>query len=400
MKNILIGTLIILLFNHQNIHSINVADVDSATHKNYFAYSTTGHSGYLLPTWSFVRGKFKTEGPDFCQFNDLSFQVLKQTIGELPIEQIFHYPRYGFGVYTGEFFKGNYFSRPWGAYGIFIGSFADWKRLSLNYSLLLGVTGNWNHYDPANNNYNTTLADDFTTHVDFGLRLNYEITHHFEAGLGISFAHFSNGAMEIPNFGINMLAPQVSITYLPHYTKDKYIKRVLPAYLKNTYLDLALYGGEKNLPYPECDLDTAHNFFGFHYPQYGLTAVLNRNISYVVALGIGLHIGYDSSKNTRYKMVNGQMAPDLSFLPDNINLGIIPSCEFNFDRVTFVLQPCYSIYKHETSFKKPDFFGKFGLKFKLLEEYYAGIQLHTFKLHADFIEFSIGYRLPLTRQSN
>jgi hypothetical protein len=40
------------------------------------------------------------------------------------------------------------------------------------------------------------------------------------------------------------------------------------------------------------------------------------------------------------------------------------------------------------------------LKFKMWEVYYAGIQLHTFKLHADFIEFSLGYRLPITRQSN
>lgn len=128
--------------------------------------------------------------------------------------------------------------------------------------------------------------------------------------------------------------------------------------------------------------------------------MLNRNLSYVVTLGLGLHLGYDSSKNTRYRMVNGQVAPDLGFLADNINIGIVPSCEFNFDKVTFVMQPCFSIYKHETSFKKPDFFGKFGLKFKIWEEYYAGIQLHTFKLHADFIEWSIGYRLPLTRQSN
>lgn len=260
MKKVLICTLFSCLFNHQALYSVEKTENDSLPKSTYYVYSTTAHSGFLLPTWSFVRGKFNTDGPEFCQFNDISFQMLKQTVGKLPIEQIFHYPRYGFGIYTGEFFKGNYFSRPWGAFGIFIGSFADWQRLSLNYSMLIGATGNWNHYDPAHNNFNTTLANDFTTHVDFGLRLTYEVSRHFEAGLGCSFAHFSNGAMEIPNFGINMLSPQVSLTYLPHYTKDKRIKRDLPHYLQNTFLDLAIYGGEKNLPYPECDLDTAHDF--------------------------------------------------------------------------------------------------------------------------------------------
>lgn len=266
MKKVLICTLYLCLLHPLEIRPAIAADNDTSAHTNYCAFSTTAHSGYLLPTWSFIRGKFNTDGPEFCQFNDISFQWLKQTTGVLPIEQIFHYPRYGFGIYTGEFFKSNYFSRPWGVFGIFIGSFADWRRLSLNYSMLIGATGNWNHYDPAQGNFNTTLANDFTTHVDFGLRLTYEVNRHFEAGLGCSFAHFSNGAMEIPNFGINMLSPQVSLTYLPHYSKDKRIKRVVPPYLQNSYLDLALYGGEKNLPYPECDLDTAHNFFGFHYP--------------------------------------------------------------------------------------------------------------------------------------
>lgn len=398
MRKMFILTLITALTCHQATLSTN--KTDSTKIKNTFAYTLLIHEGYLLPTWSFVRGKFKTEGPDFCRFQDLSFLALKQTIGEKPIEQIYHYPRYGFGLYTGTFFKYNYLTHPIGAFGIFQAPLVEYKALSLNYSLLLGLTGNWNHYDPAHNNFNTTLADDYTSHVDFGLYLNYRVRPNWEAGLGCSFTHFSNGAMEIPNFGINMLAPQVRLTYLTQDDRPKRIKRPLPPYLKNTYLDLALYGGEKQLPYPECDLDTAHAFFGFHYPQFGLTAVLNRNISYVVALGLGLHLGYDSSKNTRYTTVNGETQADLSFNAQNLDLGLIPSLELNFDKVAFVLQPCYMLLKHESTFKKPNFFGKFGLKFKLLDEVYAGVQLHTFKLHADFIEFSLGYRLPITRQSN
>ena len=274
------------------------------------------------------------------------------------------------------------------------------NRFSLNYFLWAGLTGNWNHYDPARNNFNTTLAGDFTAHIDAGLQLNYEISSHFEAGIGGAFTHFSNGAMKIPNFGINMLAPRVSITYIPDAIEQKKIKRTIPKYLKNTYLDIAIYGGEKELPYPECDLDTAHNFFGFQYPQFGLTAVLNRNLSYVLTLGLGLHLGYDSSKNARYRLENGQTVPNLSFRTENLNLGIIPSMELNFDKVAFVLQPCFTLVKHETTFKKPTFFGKFGLKYVLWDNLYAGVQLHTFKLHADFIEFSLGYRLPFTRQSN
>lgn len=395
----LVCILLLLLFC-RHMRSANEESDDSIQTKPVLVYSTVLHTGYLLPTWSFIRGKFKTDGPAFCRFYDASVMVLKQTDGSLPIEQIFHYPRYGFGIYTGQFFKGDYLSNPWGVFGMFIGSLAEWKRLSFQYSILTGLTGNWNHYDPTRNNFNTTLANDFTTHIDLGLRLNCAFSQHVEVGLGGSFAHFSNGAMEIPNFGINMLSPELSLTYLPRQSTEKRIRRILPAYLKNTYLDLALYGGEKHLPYPECDLDTAHNFFGFHYPQFGLTAVLNRNISYVLAVGLGLHVGYDPSKNTRYEVVDNRIRADLGFRSENIHVGLISSLEVNFDKVAFVIQPCYSIFKQESTFKKPDFFGKFGLKFKLWEAYYAGMQLHTFKLHADFIEFSLGYRLPITRRSN
>lgn len=396
----MICTLSSALLSHQNANCAAVDEIDTIHFKSEYVYSLSTHFGRLLPTWSFMSQKYRTEGPEFANVEDLSFKVLKQTLGEKPIEQIFHYPRYGIGLYTGQFFRKEYRSRPIGIYGVFQGPFVELKKLSLHYSILLGLTGNWNHYDPAKNNFNTTLANDFTSHVDFGLHLNYELSPRYEAGIGCSFAHFSNGAMKIPNFGINMFTPQFTVTYLPENKKEKRIKRVIPKYLRNTFLDIAFIGGEKNLPYPECDLDTAHNFFGFHYPQFALTAVLNRNISYVVTLGFGLHLGYDSSKNTRYRLVNNRIEPDLRFLADNFNVGIIPSLELNFDKVAFVLQPCYSIYKHETSFKKPDFFGKFGLKFKLVDELYAGIQLHTFKLHADFIEFSLGYRFPITRQSS
>lgn len=400
MKIALLCILTCTLLSHQNSTCATENEVDTTHHPSEYVYSLSTHIGRLLPTWSFMIQKYRTDGPEFADFEDFSFQVLKQTLGVKPIEQIFRYPRYGLGLYTGQFFREQYRSRPIGIYGVFQGPFVEFNKISFNYSMLLGLTGNWNHYNPTKNNFNTTLANDFTSHVDFGLHLMYELSQQFEAGIGCSFAHFSNGAMKIPNFGINMFTPQFSVSYIPENKKGKRIKSLIPKYLKNTFLDMAFVGGEKNLPYPECDLDTAHNFFGFHYPQFALTAVLNRNISYVVTLGLGLHLGYDSSKNTRYRIENGRVAPDLSFLADNFNVGIIPSLELNYDRVAFVLQPCYSIFKHETSFKKPDFFGKFGLKFKMVEELYAGIQLHTFKLHADFIEFSLGYRFPLTRQSS
>ncbi|HET9570158.1 MAG TPA: acyloxyacyl hydrolase [Bacteroidales bacterium] len=387
-------TLLSLIFI-QTATSATLAEVDSTHHKNTYLYSVLAQSGQLMPTWSFMREKYRTDGEEFGDFNSLSFQILKQTYGEKPIEQIFHFPRYGIGIYAGKYFRDTYLSRPLGMYGVFMGPILEWNRFCLNYCIWAGIIGNWNHYDPAKNNFNTTLAGDFTSHVDVGLQLNYKVSAHFEAGIGGAFTHFSNGAMQIPNFGINMLAPRVSVTYLPVHSEQKKIKRTLPKYVKSTFLDLAVYGGEKELPYPECDLDTAHNFFGFHYPQFGLTAVLNRNISYVITMGMGLHVGYDSSKNTRYRQADGQTVADLSFNAENLNLGIIPSLELNYDRIALVLQPCFTVYKHETTFKKPDFFGKFGLKYALSDNIYAGVQLHTFKLHADFIEFSFGYRLPL-----
>jgi len=400
MKNASICIVLFSLIFNQTLKPAISVDVDSTRHKIHYMYAVLAQSGQLMPTWSFMRDKYRTDGEEFGDFSSLSFQILKQTYGDKPIEQIYHYPRYGIGVYTGNFFRDSYLSKPLGLYGVFSAPLFEWNHLRLNYYVWAGIIGNWNHYDPSKNNFNTTLAGDFTSHIDAGLQLNYKISTHFEAGIASAFTHFSNGAMKIPNFGINMLAPRFSITYLPENVEPKKIKRALPKYLKNTFLDIALYGGEKELPYPECNLDTAHNFFGFNYPQFGLTAVLNRNINYVLTLGLGLHLGYDSSKNTRYRLDNGQTVADLNFRAENLNLGIIPSLELNYDKIAFVLQPCFSIYKHETTFKKPDFFGKFGLKLVLWDNVYTGVQLHTFKLHADFIEWSLGYRLPLTRQSN
>jgi len=149
MKKILVCTLCYFLICLQQSTLATNAETDTTSHKNQYLYAVLGQSGQLLPTWSFMRDKYSTDGEEFGDFNSLSFQILKQTYGEKPIEQIFHYPRYGIGVYTGKFFRDNYLSHPLGIYGVFMGPLLEWNRFNLNYFLWAGLTGNWNHYDPA-----------------------------------------------------------------------------------------------------------------------------------------------------------------------------------------------------------------------------------------------------------
>ena len=50
-------------------------------------------------------------------------------------------------------------------------------------------------------------------YVDVGLNLQYSLTQHFDIATGFSLTHFSNGAIKKPNYGLNTIAPKISLKY-------------------------------------------------------------------------------------------------------------------------------------------------------------------------------------------
>jgi len=398
MTKYCIITFIVLFIS--GINKIKAENKDTLNTNKNLVYSVFFESGRVQSSNLFLK-KLNATGEDLGEFTALSFQILKQTTGKKLWEQYYNYPKYGIGLYGARFFQKNNLSTPIALYGTYEAPLKKWNKLSLNYNGGFGVTFNWESYNPAENNQNISLGAFLTSYIDAGLSLSYEISPHFDFGVGYSFTHFSNGAMKIPNFGLNTMAPRFSLKYIINRFEPPKVKPVIPPYIQNTSLDLSVYGGEKNVIYPDQNIDTASVFNGLYYPIFGINAILYRQINYKSRIGIGMTMSYDGTKNAVVEMVKGLPDPDQSLRKDNITLSIYPSYELVFNRIALFAQPSFYILKHQTTYMRPLFYVRVGFKYQLSKNIYTGLALHSFNAHkADHIEWTIGYQIPLTKMSD
>jgi hypothetical protein len=87
-----------------------------------------------------------------------------------------------------------------------------------------GATFNWQAFNPLTNKYNVAIGAGESFLIDAGLNFDYQLTNRINLSLGFSLTHFSNGALKKPNFGINTIAPKVSLKYnfrdIPEFIKQ------------------------------------------------------------------------------------------------------------------------------------------------------------------------------------
>ncbi len=388
---ILTGTFFLLC---QCAYSIDYKEETGSLKEDLFIYTIDINAGTIAHNNNFQRQmSFLTNG-EFDDLMTFSFNMLKQTTKPDPYNQLFNYPRYGLGIKVGNFFEDVYESWPVMIYGLFESTIIQRSIFKLDYNVSFGLTDNWKKYDPSKGNFNTSFGSSRTCYSQFMIYMDCMINRFFNIGLGYGLTHFSNGAIKLPNvMGLNTVSPHLRLSYVPNRFKKPETRTEIPEYLKNTYLDISTYGGVRSVTYPECDIDTTTNFNVLPFPVFGVTAVLNRQISYLSTLGIGVTLGYDAARNAFVHPENGLPVADLGLNTDNVIISVFPSYEIEYKPVSFFLQPCFYLLKKETTYKKPTFYGRFGLKCNIWNNMYAGISLHTFKLHADYIEWALGYRI-------
>ncbi len=112
---------------------------------------------------------------------------------------------FGVGFYGGSF-DNNDFGEPNALYGfIDIPFYRSKSKWSWIYGIGLGLAFNFNPYNPETNPDNGLIGSEKNVYIALTIEGRYQITPHWEAGLGAGFKHFSNGRIQMPNSGINVV---------------------------------------------------------------------------------------------------------------------------------------------------------------------------------------------------
>ena len=386
-------TLILLSVIFLNSGNAQIIRQDSLPRKKILKIEFRSDIGNVLPTNAFVRAQ-NTDADGLAHYSGYSIRLERQTTGDKLWQQLYKYPAYGIGIYSAFFSDTRKLGNPIAVYGFFNAPFFRADRWSLNYELGLGLTFNWNSYSPVGNPTNIAISADKSVYIDAGLSLNYQLSKRFAFSLGYGFTHFSNGALRLPNKGLNTEATKISLSYTLSDYSISYPHSIKPEFSGYYEWIIAGWGGARNVLYQGTDVNLVTSYKGINYAVYGISNTLNRQLNYKSKIGIGVTMEFNGSQNSQIVIKSG--SPDAAELSYNrhLALSIYPSYELTIDKLSVVIQPGLYLYRMKAANMTPNYYQRIGVKYHFLKDTFLGISLRAYNFYeSDFIEWTVGHRL-------
>ena len=385
--------LLLALIGIASLLSAQTDSIDTHIHWNWNKLSLSGmyQSGIIMPTNIFVRGS-NANSAIIDDYQSFALKLSTQTTGEHLWEQLCNYPTWGISINALDFFNSTEIGIPIAVQGFINAPIFRYNRFALNYELGFGITFNWKSFNPISNKYNVAIGAGEAFMSDAGINVSYELTNNIDLVGGASFSHFSNGAIKLPNFGINAIAPKVSLKY-NFYERPKFYKRKLPKFIPKNEWIFSAFAGIKNIIYDSLNVSASEKYKGAFFPIYGVSALFNKQISYNSKIGFGMTVNYNEAINAQVAVDNGKIVDIDGKFINAFQVSIYPSYEICADRISVVLQPAFYIIRKTTKNQSPVFHQRIMIKYHITDQIFAGITLRDYSMHADFVEWTLGYRI-------
>lgn len=350
--------------------------------------------GKVVPSHGFVRGENPNNEP-YDIYQAFSFKYNIHTDGRKLWQQLYAYPMWGFGLY-GAFFANDYdqLGNPFAAYMFIDLPLKRWKKWTLDYEMGFGIAFNWKRHDLRENDYYYPIGSKSTVFIDGGINATWEVSKRVDLSAGITYTHFSNGAVRLPNLGLNMIGARLEVRYL---LKDRpeFIKREIPVYHKEWEWIILVAPSMRQVGFEYVAENGDTLAIAFDYGVISLSTTFNRQISHKVKFGLGGDISYNTSYGAETIMVNGVPEKAPFETKDKILIGLYPSFELVLGRLSMIAQPGFYVYRKEIEgSESPSTYQRIGVKYHLWKNLIVGINIRAFNFSkADFIEWNFGYRL-------
>jgi hypothetical protein len=357
-----------------------------------FALGFSYENGYVFQTNRFVRGS-NLEKESIKNYQAFSGRLIFKTTGKKLWHQYYNFPSWGFGLHVSDFHNPEEMGIPIAAYAFVNGPFHRWKQFSLNYEIDFGLTVNWRHFNPVSNQYNIAIGAGETVYIHTGITADYRIADWLTASLGIGLSHFSNGALKLPNYGLNTFSPRLEIKYDlngPPQLEHK----AIPVFEKFNSLEFTAFSGLKNILFDSVPISIKDRYEGLYFPVFGIKATLSRQVSHKSKFGLGITFDFDGSVNTQITIEQGELeAVDLPF-SQKLRLSIFPSYELIMGPYALTFQTGFYIFRKQFANQVPVSYQRIGLNYHFDDNFLMGISLRAYNFHvSDFIEWSLGYQI-------
>jgi hypothetical protein len=289
--------------------------------------------------------------------------------------QIYRFPTLGLGWYSSTF-QNSDIGKPNALFFFFTMPFhfEEYKRWTGSYTGAFGVSYNFNPFDELDNPANVLIGSSRNAYIHLAYNLNFRINSRFTTFGSVGFKHFSNGAMTLPNKGINLVPFALGVRYK---LTDKTLEKPaipLPAFIRHNQWNIMFGAGTKNYKHG------GENYFkstlGFNYL---------RQMSYKYRLGAGMDIFYASSANYRNQSSESDFSKSVSY-------AVVGSWEWVINRIVYVpIGVGYYLHRNLENGEEQPYYGRIGVRFRMAEHYNMGLTIKAHGGHADYFEWSFVY---------
>ena len=311
-----------------------------------------------------------------------------QTNGERNQDQFLSFPTYGLGIYHAYLSSPDTLGRPWAAYFFYTAPIFRFSKLTIGYEAALGVAWNFSKFDPVTNSKNDLIGSDVNVYFNAGLFIKYQMSTRFDIGAAVDFTHFSNGAMQTPNKGMNLRGGNMSLTYhfMPDTKKEMgnhraaLVHRDLENIEKYNEISVfAAFGGKAT---------TKEYGSGPKYFASSFILDFNRRYHWIGTYGAGLDLFYDNSISEDYPKEDNIAHHKFMFV------GIHLSHELIVSKVSVLTQAGTYLYKGTPA--KGWFFFRLRMQYEFMPRWNVGIALKTANgFKADYIELGLGHKFKI-----
>lgn len=285
------------------------------------------------------------------------------------------YPTWGIGFFSSLYqpgFLGNY-RALYGDVHISILSHPR-SRWSWYYSLGTGVGFGFKPYHEELNKENIYIGTQLNAFVRLETFLRFRVAKTWFLQAGIGFHHFSNGSLQLPNKGLNLLPVQFGLQKGWNEPSKTTQTQQMPPLIDKRVIEIKAGLGIKSTSISQLHYHKAR--LSFHYLQ-------KLNLKY--SWGAGLDLFFSSPIPYTNKPP----------VPSNVSAGISGAWKWHLtERLRVPIQVGFYLNRNKAHDESAAYYQFVGLEYAVDRHWLAAVQLKAHGGSADFIAWTLGYAIP------
>lgn len=353
----IIGFLILLLFS-TGVFSQNLA------------LSISSNGTYVMPHHK----KMTHLNQKHFLFTEIA--ALSRPPGNKYWHHLYNYPQYGLAFHYNPFGNTAPLGKAFALYPFIYNTFTDKQYFSMGLRYGAGLAWLTNKFDPDHNPANVAIS----THLNICVNMALEFRQHLSPNLSLKEAigvnHYSNGALRMPNTGINLPYVSMGLNYV--IKKCDKPKPIQP----NDSIQSPKYSFSA---FAACGLREIYPPCGDLFPAYSFSAGAHVRASPKRSFSLAADAFYSNASSETLKRKALPNSPLNGF-----KTGLSIGHTLHFDRTSFLFYTGYYIFNKDDTDGR--IYNRVGFRYNVNKNIFLNLTLKSHLFVADYIEWGIGFR--------